>query len=667
MATEEHRRVDDIVTTLLSETDAVPDDLARAHLEGAVLSAVLNNLGIARDVSNWVSLLSRFRRCEHKGDEGIVIHSAGLPPTAVLFSVGITGLDSVKKLEGVFDDLSGLDDDERNEFLTPIDPRFQDYSPLVQHPWAAQSRHPGFDAAEAVGSYMKMAAQAESWGLRTLSVQCRVAVAMILDEKVGDSARALQVLDEAETKFGRDPLLGRACGKLHRRRGNGTEALDYFRGAVSRMSMFGPLDAVYTVREAAICAAECGEWDTARAWFLRAQAASDPSDGSGLGAIGVGLRADAAVASFQAGDLRDALVLMKDALLSLPEFEPDSNLQAAHCHRVIRHAILWLQAKVGRRNTKIEGEPIAMLPGACSNPEPISEIEQLPLAHIEFAWYMLAEIELASGLDAGVREVVEQFGAQGYIPFSEHMFRTQVLGVTISAQDPSAFSGYFLHYLASATYCVANRAAISHSFSVTDPERVAIPALPDSGPYDSATELSAHHAILAYGIRSLLAGGAADAIDQLRNGLRQEFGDAHPGNSLFDNLDAGCPGVNDLDSVVASILRQYFVTEHPSPDFILLVGVRLLTWIANSHFKSFLVPKLKPWLRTHWGRILQSQRFLLRSPATTIPPIVEALRSGLEGEPFAAQLTLVAEVAVGRHLNAALRQDIQRLAQGAKT
>ena len=272
-------------------------------------------------------------------------------------------------------------------------------------------------------------------------------------------------------------LLARAFGKLHRRSGNGTEALEYFRDAVSQMSMFGPLDAVYTVREAAICAAECGDWDTARTWFLHAQAASDPLHGIGLGAIGVGLRADAAVASFQAGNLRDGLALMKDALLSLREFEPNSNLQAAHCHRVIRHAILWLEAKVEGRDIEIDGKPIAMLPGACSNPEPVPEIEQLPLGHIDLAWYMLAEIELANSLDAGVREVVEQFGAEGYIPFFEHLFRTHVLGATISAQDPSAFSLYFLHYLASATYCVVNRDHIRRSLSILDPERVVIPAL----------------------------------------------------------------------------------------------------------------------------------------------------------------------------------------------
>ena len=666
MATEKRRGVDDIVEALLSETDAIPDGPVRSHLEGAALSALLNNQGIARDLSNWVSLLSRFRRLDLTGYDHVVPRDPEMPLAAVLFSIGIAGLDSEKKLEAIFDALSRLDDDERRELLTPIDPSVQDYFLLIHHPWTARSRRPGFDAAEAVDSYMKMGTQADSWGLRTLSVQCRVAVAVILDERLGDTARALHVLDEAATTFGHHALLARAFGKLHRRIGNGTEALGYFRDAVSQMSMFGPLaiDAVYTVREAAICAAECGERDTARTWFLRAHAASDPPDEIGLGAIGIGLQADAAVASFQAGDLRDALTLLKDALLSLAKLEPDSNLQAAHCHRLIRHAILWLRAKVEGRDTRIAGEPIAMLPGACSNPEPVPAIEQRPLGHIEFAWYMLAEIELASCLDVGVREVVKQLGAQGYIPFSEHMFRTQVLGATISAQNPLGFSLHFSHYLASATYCVVNREAIRRSFDTVDPERVVIPALPHNGPYDLVTENSAQHAILVYGVRSLLVGGR-DAINQLRDGLRQQFGDSHPGNSLFDNLDAASSDGNDLDSEVATVLRRCQMTEHPSPDLIFLTGLRLLTWIARSTFKSVLIPHLKPWLTAHWGRILRTQRFQLHSPAATAPPILEVLRSKLEGEPFAASLTLVAEVAVRMRLSPSLRQDLERRVHGA--
>ena len=659
MATEERRGVDNVADALFRETDALPPDPERPDIEGAVLGSVLNNLGIARHLSNWVSLLSRFRAFVQASHEDLIPHDPQIPPVAVSFSIGMAGLDSVTKLEAIFDELSRLDDAERRELLTPIHASVRDYSLLVHHPWTAQSRRSNFDAAAAVDSYMKMADQADSWDVRTLGVQCRVAVAVILDEKVGDTAGALHVLEEAEAQYGREAILSRAFAKLHRRIGNGTEALGYFRDAVSQMSAFGSLDAVYTVREAAICAAECDEWGTARTWFLRAESASDPLGPIGLGAIGVGLRADAAVASFQSGDLRETLTLMKDALLSLSNFDPVSNLQDAHCYRLIGHAILWLQAQVGGTDVKIDGQTITMLPGVCSNPEPIPEIQKLPLGHIEFAWYMLVEIELTNGLDTGVRQVVEQFGSQGYISISEHMFRTQVLGATISAQDTSAFSVYFLHYLTSCSYLVVNTAAISRSFSALRPERVVFPALAHAGPYDLATERSARHAILAYGVRSLLVGGI-DGIDQIRDALRQEFGDSPPGSSLFDDWDAGCPDAKDLDAEVASILRHFLMTQHPSPDLVLLAGVRLLTWIANSQFKSFLLPCLKPWLMAHWGRILQSQRFLLLSPGVTTPPIVDVLRSGLEGEPFAAKLTLLADVAVGLHLDPALRQELER-------
>ena len=164
---------------------------------------------------------------------------------------------------------------------------------------------------------------------------------------------------------------------------------------------------------------------------------------------------------------------------------------------------------------------------------------------------------------------------------------------------------------------------------------------------------------------SLLNGGTG-AIDQLRAALRQKFGESHLGSSLFDKLDAAGADGKDLESELTSILGGFIAAEHPSPDFIFRAGIRLVAWIAESHFKSTLIPHLKPWLIAHWGRILQAQRFLLYSPATTTPPIVDALRSELEGEPFAANLSLVTAVAVGARLSAELRQDLERLAHGAK-
>lgn len=664
VAAPKPRGVDTVVQALLREADAVPWEPGSPDFRIAVLVSILNNFGIARHVPNWIDLLSRFRRLHADGDQEVLVgHLDGAPPTAVLFSIGIAGLDSVETLEAVFDDLSRLDDAERREFLTPIDTGVEDYHLVVHSPWTARSRQADFDAEHTIDSYLRMGALADPWGISALSVQCRVAVAMIADEHLGDTERALNVLGETATAFGDHPVPPRALAKLHRRAGNGAKALRHFRDAVSQQTL-GPVDAVYTLREAAICAAECGDWNTAHTWFLRAQAASDPLDSIGLAAIGVGLLADAAVAAFRSGDVRGALELLRDALQSLGRFAPSSSLQSAHCHRLVRHTVLWLQAKVEGRDTEVAGEPIAMRPGTCSNPEPVPAIEQQPLGHIDFAWYMLAEIELANGLDIGVRGIVRQLSTQGHIPISEHALRTDVLAAAISAQNPAAFASHFADYLASATYCVANRDAIRRTMNILDPPRAEIPALPRNGPYDSVTERSAHHAILAYAVHSLLDGGH-DVAGQLRDALTHELGDPYAGKQFLDDPGGANADSTELDGEVAALLRRCVTPHRPPPKLVFEAGLRLLIWIRHSPFNKTLIPLLKPWLKEHWGRILRTQAFLLYSPGATTPPIVDVLRSDLEAEQFAARLTLAAELAVHASLVPALRTQLQSLAEGA--
>ena len=141
-ATENPRGVDDVVQALLSEIDALPAGPMRSTFESAALSAVLNNLGIARNLTNWVSLLSRFRRLNLTGHEAIVPPHMDVTPAAILFSIGIAGLDSVEKLAAVFDALSELEYDERRELLTPVDPSVQDHFLLVHHPWTVSHAGP---------------------------------------------------------------------------------------------------------------------------------------------------------------------------------------------------------------------------------------------------------------------------------------------------------------------------------------------------------------------------------------------------------------------------------------------------------------------------------------------------------------------------------------------
>lgn len=666
VASDEPENIEEIVSALLREAEAIDHDLAGPYLEGAVIAPILTNIGIAKHVRGWVSLLSHFRRMEQAGDEdaqSLREEHPDIPTMAALFHIGIAELDSVQRLDAIFEDLDTWGSDERRELFTPIDPSYADHHLMVHYPWIVQSRQPDFDPTGAVASYRRMADYAKAWGLRTLSLQCRVAMAMIFDEHLSDQEAALRVLNETSAMFGKDRVLARALAKLHHRGGQRREALSHYHDAFMHMDGSGPVDAVYMLRDAAICAAECGEWDTARGWFLQAQAASDPLQEIGLGAVSIGLGADAAVASFEIGDIRDGIERLMVALQALGALDPDSNLQAAHCHRLIRHTILWLKAKVGGRPIRSAENPRPIVPGACSNPEPIPEIQELPLGHIEFAWYMLAEIEVAAGLDLGIRDIATQGTAAGHVPLLEHGLRLQVLSVDIQRLDPESFAAHFPDYVASAAYCLANARQLRDSWNLVDPDRTVIPDLPTAPPFDQITELAARHAIIAYGVKSLLDGRSDDTA-LLRGALTARLGQPHVGNSLFDHWNARDADRSDLDSEVAVIVARCLDSGSPPPDLLFLAGLRLVDWIAQSSFKTVLMSRLAPWLRHQWRRVLRTQRFLLFAPQSTVAAIEDVLTGQSEGAQFAARLALVAAPAVNARVGGSLRQRLSEFVTG---
>ena len=661
--------VGDVASALLRETAAVPDELAGPYLEIAVLSAILNTLGIANHLEGWIGLLSRFR--------GLLIGNPDAAPsltekytdtgstTAGLFNVGIAGLDSVRKLESVFHDFAALEPNERRELLVPINAKFADYQVIVQHPWVAESKAPEFDPVNAASRYKRMARHAHTWGERILSLQCLITSATILDELEGDAQGAMQALHDARALHGNDPILARAFAKLHHRNGQNAQALEFFREIVPNIELTNTIDAVYTVRDAAICAAKCGEWGTALSWFVRAQTAACPLQEIGLGAMGIGLGADAAIASFEKGDVPHAVGLLKNTLLALETLDPHSNLQAAHCHRIVRHALLWLQSKVRGDDARIGGKAISIYPGICSNPDPVREIQQHPLLHIDLAWYMLAEIELRTGSDLGIRTILTERTATGHIPLSEHILRFNAIWTDIEELDPNSFSRHLTEYASSAAYIMENEATLRDTFDPLDPKRVLIPPLPSNGSVNPIAETTACHAILAYGIRSLFD-HQLDAIAGLRNALDANLGQSYPGKSLLDNWSSAALDQNDLIEEIVVILTHCLESGRPQPDLLCRAGLRLLDWISQSQFKSVLMPYLAPWLRDQWQRVLRTQRFRLYNPRVTVPDIEAVLNDQLEDVQFVAKLNMATASAVQAHLSKDYRRHLSDLADDSR-
>ena len=664
---EESTAIGDVSTALLREAATAPEDLAGPLLQSAVIGSVLNTLGIARHIDNWIPLLSRFRQLQraHPGTLSADDQNVEPPVGTAMFNVGVAGLDSVQRLETIINDLSRLADAERSEFLAPLDPAYADYQLLVHHPWTAEVRRGDFDPVDAARRYERMSNATRAWGDGTLSVQCAVAAATIHDEQLHEPEPALRVLTDVKQTFNKHPVLTRALAKQHHSREEYGEALHLYRDVVAELDDGDSLDAIFTLRVAAVAAAKCTEWSLARDWFLLAWERAGPLDQLGREAIRVGLRSDAAVASFEAGDLRNALVLFKETLLALSELDPHENLQAAYCHRIVRHTILWLKSSVLVQETLIEGQPITIVPRTCSNPEPPDGVRELPLGDLDLAWYMLAETEVTAGLHAGVRDELNRRTAAGQIVALEVVLRLTAMSAHVTRLDPAGFSEHLLDHLAAVVYAQVSGGLRSFDFDLADPKRQLIPPLDLDHPLSAnLAEQVAGHAILAFALRSLFS-DQPTAVGQLREALSTKLGQGYPGRHVLETWGSSTTTPKNIDDQVARYLPDCLSTRNPPPALLFPAGLFFLLWSTQSSFRPALLPDLACWLRGQWQRVLRTQRFALSAPQTTVPPIEEVLgRNDLKDEQFAARLTLLAADAILRDsLPRSTREQLSQLAR----
>ena len=464
----------DIVTALFREVSRMPDGEAKDALDQLVLTVVLNTKGVANYLDNWIVLLSRFESMVEENsclqsllaNDEVAREASGASLSAIFFSIGSAGLNSVSRLETIIDDVDKLDAATRKSWLRPIDKSLADYSLLVNSPWVAEQSRDDFGASGALLQFRRMSEKTGAWGIQPLCLQCWVAQAIMYDEFLDDPEGALAVLDEAVTVMGNDLMLSRAKAKVHWRRGDHHIALEILRGIADRVGRDVPVERVTALREAAISAAHCNDWAQSEEWFLEAQRAAELMQSDDAQAVVIGLGADSAVAALETGDVGRMLKRLSEALIALGEVDPEATLHNAYCHRIVRHTVLWAQSRITGEEVRIEGEVIAMQPGACSNPEPLPEIRNLPLGHIDVSLYMLAQSEAAAGMDVGIRDSLQDRLVLGPIPMMEIFLRLEEMKSDIHRLDPVGFSSHFLKYVESGVF--REGPAFSDSFSVVD-------------------------------------------------------------------------------------------------------------------------------------------------------------------------------------------------------
>jgi tetratricopeptide (TPR) repeat protein len=668
---EDAKETRECVEALLREAGEEPDPIRRGLFESISLASILNIVGIASSVPNWVELLQRFRanieaspvlqgmkRATEKAAQGL-----GRTFYGMVFSIGIGHLQSVKRLEEILVNLDHLSGAERSVWLEAFESHPANYSILVNPAWAAEARRNELNAADAAERYRRMALLAQKWGFRSLASECYVARAVMFDEYINDETGALAALAEAVAALSEDVVIARARARIFWRHDKHQEALKILRSIADVVGRDSPVDRAFAMREAAISAAKTNDWAQAEAWFGEAERAAAASGTNDMQAMAVGLEADQAVALLQTGNVEAALQTMASCLTRLAKINPEESLRAGYCHRVVRHSVLWIKSEIDKREMLIDGEPIEMLPGTCSNPEPPASIVERPLGSLDLAWYMLAEAEISSGRDVGIVKSLRSQLKDGPILVMEVSLRTCRTTRDVLNSDSAGFAHHLLDYLAGGEYARGQDQAARDAFSVLAPPRGEIPVLPSDGLGHPMVEALAVDALISFGMASALR-GAPDPAMELQKNLLEIVGETYPGKALVDKWRGADVPLAPLDKVVSEAIALMRSDMHSPPRGVWGVGLRLFEKQRQSNFRNVLAPLLANWLRDQWKRIVANEAFRLSRPMQTVPAIEASLAENKKSEAFIASLLLTSAEAVGSPLAAKYEKLLKEISVG---
>ena len=673
-ATKDTKETTKVAAALFKEIRAMSQGTPKQMFEELAISIVLGTKGVANYLDDWLPQLSRFRTMSQDNEflqqraasveRGMAEPGANF--WAMLFSTGIAELDSVDRLEHVVNSLHELDASERALFLTPIHESYSDYSSFVNGPWAAERHLDSFDPTVTAMRYKRMSNRIRTWNIRPLYLQCLVAQAIMLDEYLDEWKAALDLLEDALSALGDDVILWRAKAKVHWHHREHKAALDIFKRISPEAKLYDPVDRAFALREAAICAAECRDWLQAMDWFVEAQSAAAEANSDNMQAMAIGLGADTAVAAFKVGQIEFALTLLSRAVTALADLDPDKTLSAASCHRVVRHTILWLRSRINPNISAPDDNLITMRPGACSNPEPLPAIRELPLAHIDLAWYMLAEAEALSGLDAGVRARLNSHLALGPIPTMEIILRLSTLQTDIDNLDSTSFASNFATYLESAAYLSKNKDLLKANLDTLSPERGRIPVLDLHVPFDRNTKHAMDEALFAFVIRSAVT-RRPQAIDELHAALNDHFPDLSLDSPILEYLAEESTLRTDLEQSILKIIENINGRPNLEPADLFLAGARFFEWSSNSRFQQPLMSRIAAWQRSCWETILKNQLFRIYRPRHTVPQINDALSVETNDSYFLAKLFTATSDAVGATLRDTYRDFLASFENASRT
>jgi hypothetical protein len=376
----------------------------------------------------------------------------GISAVSFLIINQINQIETIEALILLFEFVDTLDSDTRKELFQTIDQIDLGVDFFVRGAWLNEYTKETIDCEKHSAMFSKLELFANKWGHEELSAVCVQFAAIIWDESGERKDKALMAIDSGLSKYGSSSVcLIRAKAKVLFRAKEYGKSLALSNQLIDSNALLNNADKIFFYRDSAICAENEKNYSLARKFYLLGSSANKERELLENKPMQVGFKADAALASWRSGNREECIQDLAGVLFELKEIEPKSSLQAAHCHAISRHILLWLEQEASKQKKFApNGKEITIYPGIVSNPEPSKDIDKQELTPIEMAWYMLASIENYCSLDVGISSKLVENLPKGPIVEGEFALRSSRLDTAITKPNGElligALKSFFLYF-----------------------------------------------------------------------------------------------------------------------------------------------------------------------------------------------------------------------------
>lgn len=637
------------------------------QLDDAELAPVLTFMGITMTLMYresrlnphlWMDALKGFDKLldqllQRGLDANKLFQTEGLKLDQLLFGIQATSIRTVQELHQLFEILDGMADDLRNSLFKGVD-HLDGTRIMVDNAWLNESKTSTLQGEAAATFYADMVMLAAKWQRTDIAVYCLCAQVVMLDEYAGDSERAKTILESALKQYPSNYHLLRRLQTLLYRKGDFAGCLSVY-GRIQADTQSGDeVDRLYSVIDAALSAVELNDLQHARSLFYEGSIAARKSGGPYL-PFSASLLADCAVSEFLAGNMKAALELLLQALKESDSVNPDAGLQSKYCLSMIPHVITWMRQEMASSPmTKFE-----MKPGLCSNPSPDEYFNERPIPPKHVVWYQLAELELESGVEAGIApELRSRLNGAEYT-FLESTLSRATLGAASASHDVDAAINElprFLH-LTNTVNSQPREESLDKIINAKAPITAVTPNQWDSPEYFDGFRF----VVIAFSVCAF-CDSREDAMVEFLEKLRQQVTSDSKSRAFIDLLLEKATTVknDDLFNQVASSLAVYRTNGgNLAPDTAALLTVYIALWLNQSGFEDFISRPIVQFICGLWTKIIKEKRALLNTPNLSVPAIEAACDKPSSLPSTVAELSLAIDRVTSFYLPSEVRTKLE--------